>query len=85
VQLEFRDTGIGISRNETSKIFDLFYRVQPASNENSNAAGVGLTIVKLLLSFCNGDIRVESILGEGSTFYVRFPIAPSTPQNSRPN
>ena len=85
VQLEFRDTGIGISPNEIPKIFDRFYRVRSASNEDTNGAGLGLTIVQQLLLRCGGSISVKSKPGEGSIFNVLLPIAPSTPQDSRPD
>lgn len=77
VQLEFRDTGIGISPNEIPKIFDRFYRVRSVSSEDAGGAGLGLTIVQQLLWRCGGSISVKSKSGEGSTFNVLLPIAPS--------
>jgi signal transduction histidine kinase len=82
VQLEFRDTGIGISANEIPKIFDRFYRVRVSSSEDLGGAGLGLTIVQQLLLRCGGSISVKSKVGEGSTFNVLLPIARST-QSSR--
>jgi signal transduction histidine kinase len=76
VQLEFRDTGIGISPSEIPKIFDRFYRVR-SSSDTPNGAGLGLTIVQQLLLRCGGSISVKSRVGEGSTFNVLLPIAPS--------
>ena len=70
VQLEFRDTGIGIPENEIPKIFNRFYKVRPVANEESGSAGLGLTIVEKLLQKCGGSISVSSIPGEGSTFKV---------------
>lgn len=78
VQLEFRDTGIGISPNDIPKIFDRFYRVRSASSDDPSGAGLGLTIVQQLLLRCGGSISVKSKAGEGSTFNVLLPIAPST-------
>lgn len=79
VQLEFSDTGIGISPNEIPKIFDRFYRVRSVSSEDLGGAGLGLTIVQQLLLRCGGSISVRSRTGEGSgsTFNVLLPIAPS--------
>ncbi|OWY66384.1 ATPase [cyanobacterium TDX16] len=77
VQLEFRDTGIGISPNEIPKIFDRFYRVRSVSSEDLGGAGLGLTIVQQLLLRCGGSISVKSKVGEGSIFNVLLPIAPS--------
>jgi signal transduction histidine kinase len=70
VQLEFRDTGIGIPENETSKIFNRFYKVRPIVNEETGSAGLGLTIVEKLIARCGGSISVSSIPGEGSSFKV---------------
>ncbi|MBD1926732.1 hypothetical protein H6F74_10815 [Trichocoleus sp. FACHB-90] len=75
VQLEFRDTGIGIAPNELPKIFDRFYRGRPAGGEEVVGAGLGLTIVQQLLLRCGGSISVTSRLGQGSTFKVLLPIA----------
>ena len=77
VQLEFRDTGIGIAPHEIPKIFDRFSRVRPAAGEDIGGAGLGLTIVQQLLSRCGGSIAVKSKLGEGSTFNVLLPVATS--------
>ncbi|MBN3875129.1 MULTISPECIES: DICT sensory domain-containing protein [unclassified Nostoc] len=72
VQLEFRDTGIGIAENEIPKIFDRFYRVRTAATEDYGGAGLGLTIVQQLLLRCGGSISVKSKLSEGSTFTVQL-------------
>jgi signal transduction histidine kinase len=77
VQLEFRDTGIGISSNEIPKIFERFYRVRSVANEDPGGAGLGLTIVQQLLLRCGGSISVKSKVGEGSIFNVLLPIAPT--------
>ncbi|MGB3651042.1 MAG: DICT sensory domain-containing protein [Rivularia sp. (in: cyanobacteria)] len=70
VQLEFRDTGVGIPENEISKIFNRFYKVRPLATEETGSAGLGLTIVEKLLKRCGGSISVSSIPGEGSSFKV---------------
>ena len=80
VQLEFRDTGIGISENEISNIFDCFYRVRSGITENVGGAGLGLTIVKRLLWRCGGSIYVKSQLNQGSTFIVQLPRVEKTPR-----
>ncbi len=73
VQLEVRDTGIGIMQTEIPKIFDRFYRIRQAADESSGA-GLGLTIVQQLLLHCGGSISVKSKVGEGSVFNVLLPI-----------
>ncbi|MEO0839611.1 MAG: DICT sensory domain-containing protein [Cyanobacteria bacterium J06643_5] len=70
IQLEFRDTGIGIPENEISKIFNRFYKVRPIVNEETGSAGLGLTIVEKLVARCGGSISVSSVPGEGSSFKV---------------
>ncbi|MBW4420097.1 MAG: histidine kinase [Myxacorys californica WJT36-NPBG1] len=78
VQLEFKDTGIGIPANEISKIFDRFYRVRQAVETETNGAGLGLTVVQQLLIHCGGSISVRSRAGEGSVFTVLLPIYKGT-------
>ncbi|AFY94967.1 sensor histidine kinase [Chamaesiphon minutus] len=73
VQLEFRDTGIGIAPAEIPKIFDRFYRVRHLPDEHNNGAGLGLTIVQNILLRCGGSISVISQVGVGSKFRVLLP------------
>ncbi|MEH2136051.1 DICT sensory domain-containing protein [Nostoc sp.] len=80
VQLEFRDTGIGIAESEIPKIFDRFYRVRAAATEDYGGAGLGLTIVQQLLLRCGGSISVKSKLYEGSTFTVQLATVNNTPR-----
>ncbi|MEH1922196.1 DICT sensory domain-containing protein [Nostoc sp.] len=80
VQLEFRDTGIGIAENEIPKIFDRFYRVRTAATEDYGGAGLGLTIVQQLLLRCGGSISVKSKLYEGSTFTVQLASVGNIPK-----
>jgi two-component system, OmpR family, phosphate regulon sensor histidine kinase PhoR len=74
IQLEFRDTGMGIPPAEIPKIFDRFYRVRTLADQDSHAAGLGLTIVKNILARCGGSISVISQVGAGSKFRVLLPI-----------
>jgi two-component system, OmpR family, phosphate regulon sensor histidine kinase PhoR len=74
VQLEFKDTGIGIPNSEIPKIFDRFYRIRNlADDSNNNSAGLGLTIVRDMLTRCGGSISVTSELGVGSRFRILLP------------
>lgn len=82
VQLEFRDTGIGIPSSEIPKIFERFYRVRPIASEDSSGAGLGLTIVQQILQRCGGSISVRSRIGEGSTFNVLLPISQTAQKSS---
>ncbi len=71
IQLEFRDTGIGIPPAEIPKIFNRFYRVR--SLPNDRGAGLGLTVVQNILVRCGGSISVTSQVGVGSKFRVLLP------------
>jgi signal transduction histidine kinase len=73
VQLEIRDTGVGIAPSEIPKIFDRFYRVRQSADDSSGA-GLGLTIVQQLLLHCGGSISVKSKVNEGSIFNVLLPV-----------
>ena len=74
--LRFRvqDNGIGISPEDQAHIFDRFYRVRRPETDNIEGTGLGLAIVKRLIEAHNGQIGLESNLGEGTTFYVTLPI-----------
>lgn len=82
IQLEFRDTGIGISPPEIPKIFDRFYRIRHSQFHNSSGAGLGLTIVQNILIRCGGSISVTSQVGAGSKFRVLLPIQPQQQDSS---
>ncbi|MBD2516708.1 ATPase [Nostoc sp. FACHB-973] len=85
VQLEFRDTGIGIAESEIPKIFDRFYRVRTTAAEDHGGAGLGLTIVQQLLLRCGGSISVKSKLNEGSTFTVQLASVGDSPGTATEN
>lgn len=70
-----KDTGMGISKEAQSKLFDKFYRVQSEQTRNITGTGLGLFIVKQIIKKMNGDIWVESEDGKGSTFSFSLPIA----------
>jgi len=68
------DSGIGMSSSEIEKIFDDFVRIKNDKTKNIAGSGLGLSIVKKLIDNYNGQIMVESIPDQGSTFIVRLPI-----------
>lgn len=71
VQLQFSiiDTGIGIPEALQSKIFERFFRVNPSSKRRHGGHGVGLHIAQNYVGLLGGEIKIESELGKGSTFY----------------
>ena len=73
IQLAVEDNGIGIAREDLPRIFDRFYRVDKARARASGGNGIGLALVKYLVKLFKGTIRVESELGKGTRFTVRFP------------
>jgi signal transduction histidine kinase len=75
VQLEVTDRGIGIARGEQVRIFEKFYRVGNALVHNTKGSGLGLSLVRRIAEAHDGDIRVESALGRGSTFTLSLPAA----------
>lgn len=70
VQVTVRDTGIGMSEETKTHIFDKFY--QGDTSRKSQGNGLGLAICKEIVRKCNGEIFVESILGTGSVFLVKL-------------
>jgi signal transduction histidine kinase len=72
--LEVRDTGVGIPEDAIGHVFERFYRVDKARSRKTGGSGLGLAIVRNMVERNQGSIRVESTPGQGSTFYVNFPI-----------
>ncbi|NTV62646.1 MAG: GAF domain-containing protein [Oscillochloris sp.] len=72
-QVNIRDTGVGIDREDVSRIFDRFYRTENPLKIEAGGTGLGLSLVKPLVELLGGKIWVESTLGEGSTFSFILP------------
>jgi heterodisulfide reductase subunit C len=75
VFVEVMDTGIGISADKLPRIFDKFYRVRDRQTAEIVGTGLGLPIVNALVRDLEGEIKVDSEAGRGSTFTVYLPIA----------
>jgi len=75
--ISIRDTGVGIPPEEHDKIFEKFYRVENPLSLEAGGTGMGLAIVKSLVTAHQGRIWVESEPGEGSTFSFTIPAAKS--------
>lgn len=70
VELEVEDTGVGIAKEHQTRIFERFYRIDRARSREVGGTGLGLSIVKHLCQILGGSVRVQSQLGEGSSFIV---------------
>ncbi len=68
------DQGIGIAESEQDRIFERFYRTDPARSRETGGTGLGLSIVKHIAAQHDGDVRVWSKLGIGSTFTLKIPL-----------
>ncbi len=76
LRLSVADTGPGIPPEEIERIFDRFYRLDPARSRMSGGTGLGLAIVKTLVEAHGGQVLVTSQMGKGSTFTVALPLSP---------
>jgi two-component system phosphate regulon sensor histidine kinase PhoR len=77
VTLRVKDTGIGIPSKDIPRVFERFYRVDRARSRETGGTGLGLAIVKHVVENHGGTIEVDSELGRGTTFTIRFPAATS--------
>lgn len=69
------DQGIGIPEKDRERIFERFYRVDPARSRATGGTGLGLAIVKHVAASHGGEVSVWSSEGQGSTFTLRLPEA----------
>ncbi|WP_414752772.1 sensor histidine kinase [Anabaena sp. CCY 9910] len=82
LQIKVSDTGIGIPAEALPRLFDRFYRVDPArthksgnvGKDNATGSGLGLAIAQAIVEHHQGNIQVESTVGNGTTFIVTLPI-----------
>ena len=71
-KLSISDTGVGIAKEDLEHIFERFYRVDKARSRESSGTGLGLSIVKHICILYGYKISVESQIGKGSTFIIKF-------------
>ena len=77
VTVEVSDTGPGLAPEDAAHVFERFYRADPARARNAGGSGLGLSIVAGLVEAHGGKVSVVSSPGEGATFRVELPLAPS--------
>jgi PAS domain S-box-containing protein len=74
VQLQVRDTGIGIAEEHRPRVFERFHRIEGIQARTYEGTGIGLALVEELVKLHGGNVRVESALGVGSTFTATIPF-----------
>jgi DNA-binding NtrC family response regulator/signal transduction histidine kinase len=74
VQMQVRDTGVGIPEEHRERVFERFHRIEGTQGRTFEGTGIGLAFVQELVRLHGGDVRVESALGQGSTFTVTIPL-----------
>jgi len=73
--VEVQDSGIGIAREHIPRLTQRFYRVDPSRSRETGGTGLGLAIVKHAIQRHGGELLIDSELGRGSRFSLRFPAA----------
>jgi len=79
VEMTVTDQGIGIPERDLERVFERFYRVDPARSRATGGTGLGLSIVKHVAHNHGGEVTVWSAEGAGSTFTLRLPLAAAAP------
>lgn len=74
VEINVKDTGIGIPKEHTNRIFERFYRVDKGRSREIGGTGLGLSIVKHIAQLYDGYVNIESEEGKGSDFIVTLPV-----------
>jgi two-component system sensor histidine kinase SenX3 len=75
VEIAVTDQGIGIPERDLERIFERFYRVDPARSRATGGTGLGLSIVKHIAATHGGEVTVWSVEGNGSTFTLKLPAS----------
>jgi signal transduction histidine kinase len=77
VWIDVLDTGVGIAPEHLPRIFERFYRVDPARSREQGGTGLGLAIVRHLMDAHDGRVEAASIPGRGTTISAYFPGTPA--------
>ncbi len=72
--ISVKDTGLGIPRDKLETIFERFRQIDGALYKKAEGSGIGLSLVKSLVCVLNGEISVQSTIGEGSQFNIKLPV-----------
>jgi two-component system sensor histidine kinase SenX3 len=79
VEVSVSDQGIGVAERDLERVFERFYRADPARSRATGGTGLGLAIVKHIATNHGGEVSVWSVEGSGSTFTLRLPAATAEP------
>ncbi|MGR9107727.1 MAG: response regulator [Gammaproteobacteria bacterium] len=82
LRFNIRDTGIGIAAEDAAKLFSSLTGTEPSTMRKLEGPGLGLALCKQLVTLMKGQIGVNSMLGQGSTFWCEIPFAPATEAGS---
>ena len=74
-EISLRDTGPGIPADRLPKIFEAFYTTKDADERGQGGTGLGLAFCRDVIEAHHGRMRVESVVGQGTTFTLRLPLA----------
>ncbi|HEY2044248.1 MAG TPA: ATP-binding protein [Jatrophihabitans sp.] len=85
VEIAVTDQGIGIEEADLDRVFERFYRIDPARSRATGGTGLGLAIVKHIATNHGGSVAVWSVPGSGSTFTMRLPLAERTIPPTEPS
>ena len=80
VELKVADTGVGIPPERLRLIFEPFYTTKEPDAHGHGGTGLGLSVCRQIIEQHQGRIRVESLVGKGSTFTVKLPVRPEEPK-----
>jgi two-component system OmpR family sensor kinase len=80
--LTVADQGPGMSQWQAERVFERFYRADPARSPASGGSGLGLSIVAALVSAHGGRVEVDTALGHGCAFHIWLPLAANEPEGS---
>jgi signal transduction histidine kinase len=84
VEVKVADTGVGIQPEHLPRLFERFYRADPARSRGDGGTGIGLAIARSVVEAHGGHIRAESELGRGSVFTFDLPVAPAAKNRREP-